>query len=303
MNEGKVYRPVIPSRTRQLELRGVRHHITEWGDSEAPPLVCLHGWGDCGATFQFLVDALKSDLHVIAPDFRGFGRSEWTGPAYWFPDYLADLDALLGSVNGDEPLLMLGHSMGGNVASLFAGVFPERVRALINLEGVGLPDSNPDDAPAHYRRFVVDSRRSPRFTSYDSFAELAARIRSRNPRTSEARAEFAAREWGVLQADHQVALRMDPAHRRPNAVQYRRAEAEACWRAASAPTLLVYGEETSFLDSAPFAAWQSGADDAVGFPNARIAAVADAGHMLHFDNPAGLAERIDDFLAQAVDPL
>ncbi len=300
MNEANVHRPIAARRTRQCELRGVRHHVTEWGDSGAPILVCLHGWGDCGATFQFLVDEIGSDLHIVAPDLRGFGRSEWTGPAYWFPDYLADLDALLNAVCGGEPVLLLGHSMGGNVASLFAGIFPERVRALINLEGAGLPESDPADAPQHYRRFVVDSRKFPRVPNYANFSELASRIRSRNPRTPDATAEFAAREWGNLQSDGRVALRMDPAHRRPNAVQYRRAEAAACWRAVTAPTLLVYGEESSFLDSVPFATWRGGASDAVGFPNAQIASVPEAGHMLHFDNPAGLAALIDDFVQKTI---
>ena len=80
-----------------LTLRGVSHGVTRWGDPEGAPVVLLHGWGDSGETFQFLVDAFDTDRSWIALDWRGFGRSEWTGPAYWFADYLADLDAFLNS--------------------------------------------------------------------------------------------------------------------------------------------------------------------------------------------------------------
>uniref|UniRef100_UPI002362DFF1 alpha/beta fold hydrolase n=3 Tax=Pseudomonadota TaxID=1224 RepID=UPI002362DFF1 len=80
-----------------------------------PPLVLLHGWMDVGASFQFVVDALAGDREVIALDWRGFGLSEASGAGcYWFPDYLADLDALLDAVSPSAPVDLLGHSMGGN---------------------------------------------------------------------------------------------------------------------------------------------------------------------------------------------
>src|SRR5580658_808948 len=117
-------------------------HVTRWGpppSESVSPVVLLHGWLDCGETFQFLVDALERDWPLAALDWRGFGRSGWAGDGYWFPDYLADLDGLLALLSPSRPARLVGHSMGGNVASLYAGVRPERVRSVVNLEGFWLP--------------------------------------------------------------------------------------------------------------------------------------------------------------------
>ncbi|MBS1173205.1 MAG: putative methyl ester carboxylesterase, partial [Proteobacteria bacterium] len=85
--------------------------MRRWGADGAPRLFVLHGWMDVGASFQFVVDALEGEWQVIAPDWRGFGESEWTGRPYWFPDYLADLDALLARYSSDEPARLVGASM------------------------------------------------------------------------------------------------------------------------------------------------------------------------------------------------
>jgi len=69
-----------------VDIRGLRYHCRIWGEADRPKLFMLHGWMDVSASFQFLVDALKTDWQVIAPDWRGYGLSAW-GPAdcYWFP--------------------------------------------------------------------------------------------------------------------------------------------------------------------------------------------------------------------------
>jgi pimeloyl-ACP methyl ester carboxylesterase len=100
----------------------------------------VHGWMDVGASYQFVVDALTTDRWVVAPDWRGFGLTPSGGAdSFWFPDYLADLDALLDLLSPDAPVDLVGHSMGGNVAMMYAGIRPERIRTLVNLEGFGLP--------------------------------------------------------------------------------------------------------------------------------------------------------------------
>ena len=86
---------VKPSRSSFVGVRGLRYHVREWGDPSAPKLFLLHGWMDVSASFQFTVDELQREWCVIAPDWRGFGLSEWTNQGYWFPDYIADLDAIL----------------------------------------------------------------------------------------------------------------------------------------------------------------------------------------------------------------
>ena len=100
------YRPRVPRYAARHEIRGVTYHVNLWGDREAPLLVLLHGWGDAGSTFQFVVDALRNDWFVVAPDWRGFGKSHHRTYGYWFPDYLADLHELLAislARQGDPP--------------------------------------------------------------------------------------------------------------------------------------------------------------------------------------------------------
>ena len=166
----------------------------------------LHGWADTGSCFQFLVDEMQAERHLVAPDWRGFGESRQRAEAYWFPDYLADLHALLEIYSPQRPAAILGHSMGGNVAALYAGVMPERVSAFVNIEGFGLPDSDSQRAPAHFRRWILRSAEGAAFSTYGSYAELAQRIRKRSPAISEERALYVAREGAQCDADGLIRL-------------------------------------------------------------------------------------------------
>jgi pimeloyl-ACP methyl ester carboxylesterase len=257
-------------------------------------LVVLHGWGDCAASFQFLVDEFKKNWFVVAPDWRGFGRSHHRAESYWFPDYLADLDLLLTRYQPDEPVHMLGHSMGANVAGLYAGIFPELTKSLINVEGFGLADGDPLNAPANYRRWIIQSRKMPSYATYRSFDELAQRIVKRNPAISHDKALYVARHWSEKSGDGSIVLRADPAHKLPNAVQYRRAEAEACWAAVTARVLLVVGEDTDFTAAAK--SWIDPDESAHPFRNEETAVIPGCGHMVHFEQPGRLADIVESFL-------
>jgi pimeloyl-ACP methyl ester carboxylesterase len=297
MSEDSKYRPRIPARSRNLRIRGLDYHVHEWGDEGQPLFVFLHGWGDSGLTFQFVVDELSGDWHVIAPDWRGFGRSEYRAEAYWFPDYLADLDALLSVYSPSEPARLVAHSMGANVAGLYAGVMPERVRAFVNVEGFGLMDSDPADAPERYREWIEKGREHEEFTAFEDIDALARHLLRKNPHLSLSRARFVARAW-AQQSNGDVRLRADPAHKLPNAVLYRRSEAEACWRAATAPVLFVLGAESRLLDAIQAAVGDAtpASDLAPQFPDLKKLVVDDAGHMIHFEAPAALARAIESFL-------
>ena len=136
------------SRSRFLPVRGLRYHLREWGQDAAPPLVLLHGWMDVSASFQFVVDEFERDWHVIAPDWRGYGLTDrGPGDCYWFPDFLADLEAILDAVSPNGQVTLVGHSMGGNIAGLYAGARPERVERLVLAEGFGMPPTVPEQAP------------------------------------------------------------------------------------------------------------------------------------------------------------
>ena len=290
MNSKPTYVPGRVGRRAEIDIRGVRYSVTEWGETSAPLFFFLHGWADTGSTFQFVVDALARDWHVVAPDWRGFGRSRVATTSYWFPDYLADLHELLGTYSPESPVRIVGHSMGANVAGLYAGTFPERVRAFVNIEGFGLFDSDPADAPKRYRQWIDEGREEPAFATFADMDELAAHVARRNPGTTPARADFVARQWSAVQPDGRVLLRADPRHKLPNPVLYRRAEAEACWQAITADVLLVTGAASDAARH--FRAIEGGTcpgDDSV--------TIADAGHMLHFEAPAALAAAIEAFFS------
>lgn len=293
MKGHKEYRPRIARRSASHDIRGVGYQVSEWGEIGQPLLVLLHGWNDTGSSFQFFVDALQKDWFVIAPDWRGFGESRCRAQGYWFPDYIADLDKLLNVYSPEHPARLVGHSMGANVAGLYAGVMPERVAAFVNIEGFGLPESDPSNAPAHYRRWIESSRDMQPYSTYHDFAQLATRIRKRSPRMSVDEAEFVARLWAAEKDDGTVVLRADPAHRLPNAVQYRRAEARACWEKITAPVLVVKGAESDFFARAEK---HAGPNEIDAFTAAESIEILEAGHMVHFEQPGTLAAAIEAFM-------
>ncbi len=278
-----------------LTIRGLRLHVRAWGPVDAPRLFLLHGWMDCSASFQFLVDSLAGDWRIIAPDWRGFGQSQWLHQPYWFPDYLADLDRLLDHYAPDEAVRLIGHSMGGNVAGLYAGTRPERVVKLVILEGFGLHPSDPAEAPARYAGWLDQDRRGARLRDFASLGELAARLMQNNPRLSCAQADFLAAHFSRAQADGRFGYAADPWHRVTYPVLYRFEEAQACWRAVRASVLWVVARDSHLYKE--FAArTQDYAVRLSSFPALREIVLDDCGHMLHHDQPQRLAQALEEFL-------
>lgn len=292
MSEDSTYEPRVAVRASSHRIRGVNYHVNEWGDDGQPLIVFLHGWGDSGSTLQFVVDALSRDWHIIAPDWRGFGKTICHASSYWFPDYLADLDCLLADYSPAAPVRLVGHSMGANVGGLYAGVLPERVSAFVNVEGFGLTDAAPGDAPGRYRAWLEQVRTAPAFAAFEDFATLARHIRRRSPHMTMAQARFVAEAW-AREGENGLQLRADPAHKLPNAVLYRRAEAEACWRNVTAPVLLVAGAESNILQAPGDALSEN--NQALPFPDRRSLVIDKAGHMVHFEAPQVLAAAIEEF--------
>ena len=287
---------MISSRSRFLPVRGLRYHLREWGSEGAPKLFMLHGWMDVSASFQFVVDALQADWHVIAPDWRGFGQTEWCGgDAYWFPDYLGDLDAILDACAPGEAVNLVGHSMGGNVACQYAGVRPARVGRLVALDAFGLADTSPESSPERLERWLDQLARPLRFRNYPDWAALAARLQTENPRLTAARAAFLAEHVGEPDGQGAIRLAGDPAHRRANPVLYRRGEALAAWRRVSAPTLWVEPADAALRQ-------RLGVDDVAhaearaAFSDFREIVLADCGHNLHHDRPGDVARILEAFL-------
>lgn len=292
-----IYAPRRAPVHEDLVLRGLRHRITRWGPPSASPIVLLHGFLDAADSWQFLVDELPGDWSFVGLDWRGFGGSDWQPGGYWFPDYLADLEALLDLVAAGPPARLIGHSMGGNVAALYGGIRPGRIAWTVNIEGFGLPPASPDGAPERYARWLDEQARRPRQAAYATQDDLAKFLRSRNPRLTPPRAAFLARAW-TRQAGERYRLVADPRHRIVNPVLYRREEAEACWRRGVAPMLLLLGEHSEYRTRLGSLATDEYFRSV--FPQLTLATLAGVGHMMHHEEPAAVARCIEQFVARQV---
>ncbi|MBV2235729.1 MAG: alpha/beta hydrolase [Sterolibacterium sp.] len=300
MTLSQTFVPIRSCESQFVNLRGLRAHVRIWGPADAPRLFLLHGWQDFSGSFQFLVDALVGDWRCIALDWRGFGQSQWNHGCYWFPDYIADLDALLDHYSPGEPARILGHSMGGNVACVYAGVRPERVAGFVNLEGFGLPATDPEDAPGRYRQWLAQSRQLAPSRRYVDRGALAQRLQRLNPRLTDERAAFLAEHFGVedgQDAARPIVVASDPHHKLLAPYPYRLEEAKACWRQVSAPVLWVEGSESSAMQMYRGLGEGEYASRMACFANLRRVTVQGAGHNLHHDQPEQLAGLIETFFS------
>ena len=313
-----MYQARRPALSEFTPVRNLKYHVLRWGEANSllPPLVLMHGWMDVAASWQFVVDAFSPAFlqgrTVIAADWRGFGLSGLDTDAlagvrypghdnYWFPDYLADLDFLLDHYAGDRPVDLVGHSMGGNVVMLYAGVRPQRIRRLVNLEGFGMPATRPDKAPARYAQWMDELKSLHRgeqaLKAYPDADGVARRLMKTNPRLAEDKARWLARQWARPNAQGQWEILGDAAHKTVNAQLYRVDEVLAAFAAITAPVLSVEAGENQ-MDQ-----WWQGKYTLAEFHERlksvrqlQQAVIQDAGHMLHHDQPAQLAALLESFL-------
>ena len=309
-----MYTEQRPGRCETLPVRGIDYHVRRWGPdagaSARAPLVLVHGWMDVAASYQFVVDAFSADFMagrtVIAPDWRGFGLTRPKAPVdhYQFVDYLADLDQLLDHYAPGQAVDLVGHSMGGNVAMLYAGARPARIRRLVNLEGFGLAATQPGDAPARYAQWLDEMQALARgeldLKHYDSLDGVSQRLRKTNRRLDADKALWLAQHWAAPDADGRWHILGDAAHKVTNPHLFRVDEVLALYAAITAPTLAVEASDDSL------AQWNKGRYTLAEYHarlahvrDCRTARVDDAGHMLHHDQPRAVAQLIERFLGDS----
>lgn len=331
-----MYKEKRLSRSEYVPIRGISYHVLHWGEAPqadaraasagppqarpAPsggsephavgnvgvPLVLVHGWMDVAASYQFVVDALADAFAqgrtILAPDWRGYGQTGTLGADnFWFPDYLADLDFLLDHYAPGQPVDLVGHSMGGNVAMLYAGVRPERIRRLVNLEGFGMPATRPSQAPARFAKWMDELKSLHKgemaLKPYHDVDGVARRLMRTNPRLSQDKADWLALHWAAPDAQGQWRILGDAAHKITNAQLYRVDEVLEIYQRISAPTLAIEASDDSL------GKWWEGKYTLAQYherlqsvPQVTTAVIADAGHMLHHDQPEPLARLLEDFL-------
>jgi pimeloyl-ACP methyl ester carboxylesterase len=293
------------SRTEFVPIRHLNYHVRQWGtpSPERTPLVMVHGWMDVSASFQFVIDAMAHDHWVIAPDWRGFGLTETPGvDNYWFPDYMADLDQLLDHYVGDRPVNLVGHSMGGHIATLYSGIRPERIARLVNLEGFGMPVSRPSQAPGRYAKWMDELKAVQRgemdLKPYANLEGVAQRLMKTNPRLGSDKAHWLAQHWSQANAQGEWRILGHAAHKVINAQLFKVDETQAIYERITAPTLCVVAGTDSLTqwwkDKYTLAEFMT---RIASVPQLQHAVIQDAGHMLHHDQPEELAQLIETFLA------
>ena len=306
------YVPKRRARSRFVEARGLVHHLLEWGDAGVdstarPPLVMLHGWMDVAASFQFVVDALEADRHVLALDWRGFGGSATpAADTYYFTEYLGDLELVLDALFGADraAIDLLGHSMGGNVAMMYAGVRPAKVRRLVNLEGFGMPRSKPESAPGRIAKWLDELKVAEQLRPYASLEAVAERLSKTNPLLRADRALWLAAHWsapaGADAAAGSRRLLADPNHKRMSPVLAQVDEWLEVWKRIAAPVLWIEGDRTDI------SIWWGDRYSKAEFherlnlvADARRHVVSPAGHMLHHDRPEDVARLLEAFLSES----
>jgi pimeloyl-ACP methyl ester carboxylesterase len=314
---------VAPARERFVESLGLRLHVVEWGDAEAPPVLLTHGFYDHARSFDAFAPLLARRYRVIALDSRGHGDSDWPDAYTWLADVLDVVNVLRGL---GRPAHLVGHSRGGGLATDAALLFPEGVRRLVNMDGFGPP---PEGFQAEgMRRYTgtvpellaafLDWRRTNvarrSFRPSPSLDELAARRRQQNPRLSQEwlryfaahgarridgpalqEAPGAARSEGEARAESSGWVwKVDPYAARGFG-PWRPEWIAPAWRGLAMPMLAIWGDQPDtwgLPDS-----WRS--ERLAHVPVLETAVIAGAGHFMHIEKPAETAAFVLDFLGRA----
>lgn len=268
----------------------LRLHYLDWGNPDAPPLILQHGGMDHGRSWDPVALALKDDWHVIVPELRGHGDSQWTPDGdYTMAAYVYDFAQLIHQQNL-APVTIVAHSLGGNIALRYAGTYTENVNKLVAIEGLGpspkVLAERTQKTPAERLSEWIDrkrdlSGRQPK--RYPSLKEAAARMQDKNQFLTKEMADHLTR-YGVNQnEDGTYSWKFDNYLRAWPPSDMPQADLDYLWGQISCPTLLMYGEES----------WATNPEEdgrLTKFNNAQVEMYANAGHWVHHD-------RFEDFVA------
>ena len=277
---------------RFYKSQGLRLHYSDWGNPSAPPLILIHGGLDHSRSWDPVAQALRASFHVIAPDLRGHGDSEWAkGSSYSLADHVYDLTGLAKAESLDR-IAIVAHSMGGMVSLTYAGAFPEKVSRLAVLDGVtNFPARRVKPIEVRIAEWAgdLDKAAGRKIHRYDSVAEGAERMRGRNARLTPGQALHLATHALKQDADGRYSWKFDPYLRARAPYRLSLEDNIALWSRIACPTLLVAGGE-SFLPD-PEKAGVLG-----HFRHAELVKIEGAGHWVQHDKPAEVIAVLGTFL-------
>ena len=253
----------------------------DWGNPTAPPLVMVHGGMDHARNWDWLARELCRDWHIVCPDLRGHGDSAWSPDgSYALPFYVSDLAQIVHQLSG-EPVSIVAHSLGGAISLRYASLYPERVRRLAVVEGVGISHFDQDEgkSPAEiWRDWIAQRRglsaRSPR--RYATLDEALARMRKENGHLSIERATHLTVHGTVRNEDGTWSWKYDNYVRSFIAMGLPGEQIQESWNAIDCPVWLVHGANS----------WAHHPENGglmAHFKNARVTSYPDAGHWVHHD--------------------
>ena len=279
----------------------LRLHYVDWGNPEAPPLLLVHGGRDHCRNWDWVARRLRKDWHVIAPDLRGHGDSEWSKSAnYSGAAYIYDLAQLIHQLKL-APVTIIGHSLGGTITTRYAGVFPENVARLVAIEGLGRSPKSMAEIAAkplatRMREWVEQQRaaagREPR--RYNSIEEAFARMQAQNKHLSTEQARHLTLHGVNQNEDGTFSWKFDNFVRVWMPYDMAQADVEHLWRNIASPSLLIYGRESWASDPR-----KDGR--AAHFRQAHIVSVEGAGHWVQHDKLETFMSLVEPFIkGQAV---
>jgi pimeloyl-ACP methyl ester carboxylesterase len=275
----------------------LRLHYVDWGNADAPPLLLVHGGRDHCRNWDWVAEALRRDYHVIAPDLRGHGDSQWMiGGSYAISDFVYDIAHLIHQADL-APLRIIGHSLGGAICLRYAGIHPDNVIKLIAIEGLGLPPhrlAERADKPVHERMSSwietlrgLSARVVRRYATLD---DAFRRLHRANPHLTAEQARHLTIHGVSRNEDGSYGWKFDNYVRSFSPEAVNDADTHALWARITCPALLIRGLESWSTDP-----HEDGR--AEHFKNATFVDVADAGHWVHHDRLDLVLELARDFLA------
>ncbi|MFZ5616925.1 MAG: alpha/beta fold hydrolase [Pseudomonadota bacterium] len=282
--------------SRRFVSQRLKLHYADWGNAKAPPLILLHGGRDHCRSLDWIARALQRDYHVIAPDLRGHGDSDWSPDGdYSMGALVYDFAQLVHQLKA-APVTIVAHSLGGNVAIRYAGLYPANVRKLVAIEGLGLSprmQAERDKIPMaeRMRKWIEDKRaasaRAPK--RYQTLDDALARMKDENKFLSDEQARHLTEQGLTSNEDGTYSWKFDNYVHVWPPFDLPLADIQALWAAIECPTLLVYGADS----------WASNPEQdgrAKHFRNARVALIEKAGHWVHHDQFEAFMREVKGFL-------
>jgi len=287
--------PIVGPTSHYFYSQRLKLHYVDWGNPDKPLMILLHGGRDHARSWDQVALRFRATYHVIAPDLRGHGDSQWArGSEYSMIEYVLDLAQLLEQL-ATFPVLLVGHSLGGAIVLQYSGIYPERVAKVVAIEGLGPSPSSLMSRPPYQRMqaWISEMRAfaSRRTHRYAALEDAVRRMRDANPRLSEALAHHLTLHGTYRNEDGTYTWKFDNYVRASSPYDFNMDDARAIWERIMCPTLLIRGADS----------WASDPQvdgRATAFRHRQVVTFAHAGHWVHHDQLEAFVEVVYSFLQE-----